>query len=105
MTRTADTRLESQTQAAFVDRLRKAFDRVLILKNDSGYLQGIMDLTVILPGAIFFIEVKPYEGAPYEPNQEYYLNLVREFGFASCTLTPENAEEVFRAIQATQGPR
>lgn len=105
MSRQSDAKLEAETQAAFVKRLRKSFERVLILKNDSGYLQGIMDLTVILPGAIIFIEVKPYVGAPYEPNQEYYLDLVQQFGFFSCTLTPENEEEVFRAIQATQRSR
>lgn len=105
MSRPSDAKLEADTQARFVKRLRKAFERVIILKNDSGYLQGIMDLTVILPGAIIFIEVKPYEEAPYEPNQEYYLDLVQQFGFFSCTLHPGNEEEVFRAIQQTQRNR
>lgn len=98
--RPSDAKLEADFQAAFIKRLRKAFDRVIILKNDSGYLQGIMDLTVILPGVIVFIEAKPYEDAPYEPNQEYYLDLVQRFGFFSCTLFPENEEEVFRAIHS-----
>lgn len=97
--RPSDAKLEADFQAAFIKRLRRGFDRVIVLKNDSGYLQGIMDLTVILPGVIVFIECKPYEDAPYEPNQEYYLDLVRQFGFFSCTLYPENEEEVFRAIQ------
>lgn len=105
MSRSSDVRLESQTQARFIKRLRRAFDRAVILKNDSGYLQGIMDLTVILPGVVIFIEVKPYFGAPYEPNQEYYLALVQHLGFMSFTLCPENEEEVFRAIQETQRPR
>lgn len=103
MSRPSDAKLEAEFQKEFIKRLRKAFDRVIILKNDSGYLQGIMDLTVILPGAIIFLEVKPYEGAEYEPNQPYYLDLVQQFGFFSATLYPENEEVIFRAIQATQG--
>lgn len=105
MSKQSDAKLEAEFQAAFVKRIRKSFNRALVLKNDSGYLQGIMDLTIILPGVIVFIEVKPYVGAPYEPNQEYYLDLVQQFGFFSVTLYPENEEEVFRAIQETQRPR
>lgn len=98
MARPSDAKLEAEFQARFIKRLRRKFDRVIILKNDSGYLQGIMDLTVILPGGVFFIETKPYEDAPYEPNQEYYLDLVQEMGHYSVTLFPENEEEVFNAI-------
>lgn len=100
MSSSRDRTLEAAVQARFVKRLRKTFgEDVIILKNDTGFLQGIMDLTVILPGFIAFIEVKPYVGAPYEPNQEYYLDLVDRLGFFSCTLWPENEEEVFDVIQ------
>lgn len=102
MSRPSDAKLEAVFQAAFVKRLRNTFDRVIILKNDSGYLQGIMDLTVILPGCVIFLETKPYEDAPYEANQEYYLDLVQRFGHFSATVYPENEEVIFRAIQETQ---
>lgn len=102
MSKKLDTKLESEFQASLISRAYETWGRntAIVLKNDTGYMQGIMDLTFILPRAlIVFLEVKPYEGAPYEPNQEYYLDLVQRLGFFSATIYPENEEVVFRAIR------
>lgn len=100
MSKASDAKLESEFQAKFVKRLRKTYEPgIIILKNDTGYQQGIPDLTIYLAGFVALIEVKPYEGAPYEPNQEYFLALADSMGHFSATLYPENEEVVFNALR------
>lgn len=91
---------ENRYQRHIVERLHMTFDRPLILKNDANLIQGIMDLTVVTHSFIFFLEVKASEMAPFQPNQEYYLNRVQEMGHNSWVVYPENEEEVWREIYA-----
>ena len=41
---------ENRYQRNVILRLRREFPRCVILKNDPDYLQGMLDLTVLLPG-------------------------------------------------------
>lgn len=91
--------LESKYQSYLI---RSAIPRVLpdpfILKNDSGYLQGIPDLLILCENWWAILEVKPAESAPFEPNQEYYLKLLGEMSFSAC-IYPSNETEVLDALQ------
>lgn len=90
---------ENKFQRDIVDRFNREWDRPLILKNDANLRQGIMDLTVVLPNLVAFIEVKRSDEEPFQPNQEYYLNRTREMGHFTAVITPQNEEEVFDALR------
>lgn len=94
---------ESQFQKQVIDRIHRTFDRPLVLKNDSSYIQGIADLTVFVGERWAFLEVKISEDAPSQPNQQYYINWANENGAFASFIYPENEEEVFRGLQAALG--
>lgn len=89
---------ESVYQAHVITTLRRRFKGCFILKNDSGYLQGVPDLLVLFEDNWAMLEVKPSESDPFQPNQEYYLQELNAMSFAAC-IYPENEEEVLDALQ------
>lgn len=90
--------LESTYQAKLIQKLRERFSGCVILKNDSGYLQGIPDLLFLCGGFWAMLEVKRSENEPYQPNQEIYLEMLNGMSFAA-TIYPSNEEEIFRALE------
>lgn len=100
--------LESVYQARLIKRLNRLFPGCVILKNDSGYLQGFPDLTIFFGVRWAILEVKPKRPtkSDYEPNQEWYLEMLNEMSFAACVY-PENEKDVLDALQqafASCGP-
>lgn len=91
---------ESQYQKQVIDRIHGMFDRPLVLKNDSSYIQGIADLTIFVGEKWAFLEVKASESSPSQPNQEYYIEWANQQGAFAAFIYPENEEEVFRGLQA-----
>lgn len=89
---------ENKYQAHVIERLREDFFGCIILKNDSAYLQGVPDLTVLYGKCWATLEVKASEDAPSRPNQPYYVALMDAHSF-SAFIYPSNEEEVFRALQ------
>lgn len=90
---------ENRYQADLIKRLDRMFPGSVILKNDSGYLQGIPDLTFFWGPVWAWLEVKAYEGAPEQPNQHYYIDLANQMGAFGAFIYPENEEEVLNALQ------
>ncbi len=92
--------LERDYQAYLIKKLYKIFgrDRTLILKNDTGYLQGIPDLLILHEDCWGILEVKKSFDSPYEPNQEYYLDFLDNLSYAEM-ICPENEEEVLDGLQ------
>lgn len=90
--------LESQFQAQLIKRLRALFPGCIVLKNDTSYLQGFPDLTLLWENYWAVLEVKPRLGAPYEPNQEWYIKTLDNMSF-SAMICPENEEEVLNDLQ------
>lgn len=90
--------LESTYQARLIKKLERLFPGCLILKNDSGYRQGIPDLLVLFNDRWALLEVKASAGSPQQPNQEYYIEQGAEMSYASF-IFPENEEEVLNALQ------
>lgn len=90
--------LESAYQAKLIRRLRRLFPGCFILKNDTGYLQGVPDLLVLYRDKWAMLEVKAHEDAPEQPNQDYYVGLLNEMSFAAF-IHPQNEEDVLRELQ------
>jgi hypothetical protein len=91
---------ERHYQAALIKRLRDLFNGIVILKNDSSYMQGVPDLILLYGPYWAMLEVKADKASSFQPNQEYYLELMNEMSFAACVY-PENESEVMRALQQT----
>lgn len=96
--------LESAYQAKLIKKLERRFPGCIILKNDSGYKQGIPDLLVLWKQRWALLEVKASADAPQQPNQEYYIGRGRELSFAAF-IFPENEEEVLDELQRSFQPR
>ena len=94
---------ESTYQARLIDILRDMFPGCMILKNDSGYLQGIPDLLILYHSSWAALEVKASINSPTQPNQEYYIEMLDTMSYASF-ISPENEEEVLYALQQTLRP-
>lgn len=88
---------ESKYQARLIKDLKKRFG-CFIVKNDTGYLQGVPDLTLYFPGWWAMLEVKDYLDAKRQPNQPYYVAFFNEMSFAAF-ICPENEEEVLDELE------
>lgn len=95
---------ESAYQARLIRKLEVIFPGCLILKNDSGYRQGIPDLLILHKRRWALLEVKASAKSPSQPNQDYYIDLGRRLSYAAF-IYPENEEEVLYALQQSLEPR
>jgi len=90
--------LESVFQSNLIKELKRIFPNCVILKNDANYIQGFPDLLILFKNKWAVLECKKNANAPYQPNQEYYLELLNEMSFASV-IWPEIKEEVLNELQ------
>ena len=90
--------LESRFQANLIKELKKLFPGCIVMKSDSGYLQGIPDLLILYKNKWATLECKQSAGAKKQPNQEYYVGKMNEMSF-SRFICPENKEEVLHDLQ------
>lgn len=89
---------ENKYQAGLIKRLTARFPHCMILKNDSGYLQGVPDLIVLFESRWAMLEVKASATASHQPNQDYYVDKLDYMGFARFVY-PENEAEVIRDLE------
>lgn len=92
------SKLERDFQADLIKELRDMLPGCIILKNDASYLQGVPDLIIIHRHKWAFLEVKRHAFARIQPNQEYYVDLLDSWSFASF-IWPENKEVVLNDLQ------
>lgn len=90
--------LESQFQAKLIKELKKLFPGCIVMKSDSGHLQGIPDLLILFNDKWAALECKQHASAKKQPNQEYYVGKMDEMSF-SRFICPENKEEVLHDLQ------
>ena len=83
-------------------RLETILPGCIILRGDSRYLQGIPDIVVLYRANWAALEYKDHLNAPYQPNQEYYLERMGNMSFAAM-VCPENEEAVFYDLQRSFG--
>ncbi len=90
--------LERKYQAELIKLLRVRFPDCVILKNDSGYMQGVPDLILLWNDRWAMLEVKARLNSLEQPNQQWYVNRLNEMSFAAF-ICPENEEVVLDEIQ------
>ena len=95
---------ESKYEADLVKHIRQTYPGCVILKNDANRIQGIPDRLILHGRKWAMLEVKRASTEPFQPNQEYYLDLLHEMSFASV-IHPQNEEEVLGQLQIALDPR
>ena len=91
---------ESKFQKELMDEIRALYPGCVIVKNDSGYIQGFPDWTILYEDKWAVLECKREKNADKQPNQEYYVEKLDNMSF-SRFVYPENKEEVLDALQRT----
>lgn len=94
---------ERQFQANLIKEIKSKFKGCMVMKLDSGYIQGIPDLLVLYKNKWATLECKKNASAKKQPNQEYYVGLMNKMSF-SRFICPENKEEVLNELQQTFKP-
>ncbi len=92
------TKLERDYQTNVLTKIKRMFPGCIVLKNDSGYQQGIPDWTILWMNAWAFLEIKRSVDAMEQPNQRWFVERADEMCFGAF-IYPENEEEVLDAIQ------
>jgi len=95
---------ESTFQAKLKEELKSLFPGCIILKNDANDVQGFPDLTVLYKNSWAVLECKRSLNEPFQPNQDYYLELCDGMSFASM-ICPENKEAVLYELQCAFASR
>lgn len=88
---------ENAYQAKLIRKLKRMFPGCEILKNDSAYRQGILDLTILWGVHWAMLEVKASARSRHRPNQDYFVRQMNDMSFAAF-IYPENEEEVLSAL-------
>lgn len=89
---------EAAYQGRLIKKLKRIFPGCVIMKNDSSYIQGIPDLTLLWHKHWATLEVKMEESSARQPNQEYYVTQMNDMSF-SAFICPANEGEVLLALQ------
>ena len=61
--------------------------------------QGFPDLIVLRKDKWAALEVKEDEDSSHQPNQDYYVNKIKEMGNYSSFIFPQNEEEVINELE------
>ena len=93
------SKLESRFQKEFIDEVKARYPGCIALKNDSSYIQGFPDWTILHEDKWAVLEMKKERGAKKQPNQEYYVNKLNDMSF-SRFVYPENKDEVLNDMDA-----
>ena len=92
------SKLESKYQKNLIDKVKTRYPGCVALKNDSGYIQGFPDWTILYEDKWAVLEVKRERGASKQPNQEYYVDKLNNMGGFSRFVFPENEDEVLEDL-------
>lgn len=87
------SKLESKFQKELIDEIKQRYPGCVALKNDSSYIQGFPDWTILYEDKWAVLEVKIARGARKQPNQEYYVDQLDKMSF-SRFIFPENKDDV-----------
>lgn len=90
---------ENTYQHYLIGTLRAMFPDGFILKNDSGYMQGVPDLLILVGTKWAMLEVKVSERSREEPNQRHYVEYLNKMCYATF-IFPENEEAVLDDLQS-----
>lgn len=96
--------LESKFQLDLITELTELFPGCVVLKNDPNYIQGFPDLTILYRNRWAVLECKRSVKERHQPNQDYYIDELGKWSFASF-IYPENKKEVLDELQQAFGTR
>lgn len=88
---------ESLYQRHVIDTLHTLFPGCFVTKTTPPP-QGVPDLEILYGKTWARLETKKSLSEPFQPNQEYYINLLNEMSFAAM-ICPENEADVLRQLQ------
>ena len=91
-------KLESKFQKDLMDEIKKEFPGCLVMKNDSAYIQGIPDWTILYKNKWAVLEAKREANANKQPNQDYYVEKLNDMSY-SRFVYPENKDEVINELR------
>lgn len=94
--------LESKFQAGLIKEIKNRFPGSVVLKNDPNYIQGMPDLLVLWKNKWAALECKKSAKASKRPNQEYWVEKLRDMSYASF-IFPENKERVLDELEHSFG--
>lgn len=89
---------ERDFQAKLIEELKEMFKGCLVMKLDSGYIQGIPDLLILYKNKWATLECKKFAKAKHQPNQDYYVDIMNKMSF-SRFICPQNKEEILSELQ------
>ena len=96
------SKLESTFQKDLMDEIRDRYPGGVILKNDSSYIQGFPDWTILYKDKWAVLEAKRSKNAKKQPNQPYYVDKLNTMSF-SRFVYPENKDDVLRELEQIFG--
>lgn len=92
-------KLESKFQKELIDEIKEEFPGCIAIKNDSGYIQGFPDWTILYKDKWVVLEAKREEKASKQPNQDYYVKKLNHMSY-SRFVYPENKDEVLNELHS-----
>jgi hypothetical protein len=89
---------ENKYQHELKERIEARLPGCFVLKNDSSWIQGIPDLTILHGNKWATLEVKKSEGSDKQPNQDWYVDKMNSLSY-SAFIFPENEKEILDELQ------
>lgn len=90
-------KLESEFQKELMDEIKRTYPGCVVIKNDSGYIQGFPDWTILYEDKWAVLEAKRNRTAKKQPNQDYYVEKLNRMSYSSFVY-PENREDVLNKL-------
>jgi len=85
----SSSKLERDFQSNLIKELKNIFIGCMVMKLDSGYIQGIPDLLILYNDKWATLECKKFAGAKKQPNQKYYVGRMDEMSFFKIHMSGE----------------
>lgn len=89
---------ENRFKTNLIKEIEDMFPGCMVLHTNPNDIQGIPDLLILYEDRWAALEGKRSLREPYQPNQEYYIELMDGMSFASM-ICPENKEAVLDELQ------
>jgi hypothetical protein len=89
---------ESKFEQDTIAEIRDLFPGCIVMKNDSGYLQGVPDRLILWGPHWAALEFKRSAHERTEPNQPWYVETMNAMSFAAFVF-PENKDEILHGLQ------
>ena len=84
---------ENSFQKELIKEIKEMFPGCVVLKNDSEYIQGIPDLTILYRDKWVVLECKKSPNENHQANQDYYVSKLRDMSY-SAFIYPENKNDI-----------